>query len=124
MADREQERENEKKVRTLRAYSSLAGTDELDHAVACGTSTLCGALRGADQPAPCAPDAPGCAVVDATRCVYRPEGGAPAVACDAVEQWPDFAFQTLVPWDATFDGFAGRCPAPAEAAGRARGPTE
>lgn len=85
------------------AYSSLAACSApLDAAVACGTTTLCGAL---DREAPGGREGGRAPLVDASRCVYRPEGERPAVACDAVDQWPEFSFEQLIPWDAEFERF-------------------
>ena len=110
-------------LRALLRRTSLATcAAPLDASVVCGSTATCATPQPQPQPQPpkkpqksqwgdcVAAGAAGAAglVVDATRCVFRPEGAGPSMVCDAVDQWPDFAFGELRPWDATFDGMT--CP--------------
>jgi hypothetical protein len=120
-----------RRLRQLQAYSDVlpACDATVDAATTCAASTACGALdlRGGAglerlrwAPAPAAPAAPAPAPAacggssgpsgfrGVSRCLYRTEGGAPGVVCEAVEQWPDFRFGALEPWDESAS-LATRC---------------
>ena len=73
----------------------LSSCAPVDAAVTCGSTGVCAALHEKTRRKNAEAKE---SVTDVTRCLYRPEGGRPALLCDAVDQWPEFAFGELNTW--------------------------
>ena len=94
-------------------YGRLTSCAPVDAAVTCGSTAACAALDrphviGAAASTTCVrrgvrkgsrKSARKSAVERPDRCIYRPEGGWPALLCDAVNQWPEFRFGELETWE-------------------------